>query len=272
MKFSLKSKVLAVISSLYIASSPVHASGIPVVDAASISQQLMGYIEQLSQGVQQVTAYTLQVKQYENELLRYDEMVKNRIAPAAYLYDRVNNLQNEFNNVYNAAENIKRKYGDFDAYLDRYGEVSFYSTSACFNGQGCNLEQLDDYQTRHTQAAIQKLNDLRADLETQLAALERSRELNQDAVSNLRSQIKDSDGALKVQQTLGDVGIATLQASQNTADEVRALRLQMAKEAYDREIMTQQAGAAAMAFFASEMNTSGGESWTDAFDNYSIGW
>ena len=246
--------------------SPCFASGIPVVDAANLTQNLQDYIENLAQGVQQLTDYALQVKQYENELLRYDEMVKNRIAPAAYLYDRINNLQREFTNVYNGAEAIKRKYGDLDSYLSRYGDPTFYMGGACYNNGQCNLDQLDDYNTKYTQAAIQKLNDLRDSLETQFASLERSKELNEDSIDSLRSQIKDSDGALKAQQTLGDIGVAQLQAQNATADEIRALRMQLAKQAYDNQILRQQVAAASMAFLTPSHTFESGKSWTDMLD------
>ena len=137
---------------------------------------------------------------------------------------------------------------------------------ACYNNGQCNLDQLDDYNTKYTQAAIQKLNDLRDSLETQFASLERSKELNEDSIDSLRSQIKDSDGALKAQQTLGDIGVAQLQAQNATADEIRALRMQLAKQAYDNQILRQQAAAASMAFLTPSHTFESGKSWTDMLD------
>lgn len=250
-----------------IVSTPSLASGIPVVDSANLTQNLQSYIESLSQGVQQLTDYALQVKQYENELLRYDEMVKNRIAPAAYLYDRINNLQREYTSIYNGAEAIKRKYGDVDAYLSRYGDSTFYMGGACYNGGQCNLEQLDEYNTRYTRAALQKLEDLRDSLETQYASLERSKTLTDDTIDSLRSQLKNSDGALKAQQTLGDIGVAQLQAQTATADEIRALRMQLAKQAYDNQILRQQLAEASMAFLTPSYSFDEGKSWTDMLDS-----
>lgn len=250
-----------------IISAPTWASGIPVVDAANLTQNLQDYIENLSQGVQQLTDYALQVKQYENELLRYDEMVKNRIAPAAYLYDRINNLQREYNSIYNGAEAIKRKYGDVDAYLSRYGDPTFYMGGACYQGGQCNLEQLDEYHTRYTQAAIQKLEDLRDSLETQYASLERSKQITEDSIDSLRSQLKASDGALKAQQTLGDIAVAQLQAQASTADEIRALRMELAKQAYDNQILRQKAAEASMAFITPSHTFNEGKSWTNMLDN-----
>ena len=137
---------------------------------------------------------------------------------------------------------------------------------ACYNNGQCNFDQLDDYNTKYTQAAIQKLNDLRDSLETQFASLERSKELNEDSIDSLRSQIKDSDGALKAQQTLGDIGVAQLQAQNATADEIRALRMQLAKQAYDNQILRQQAAAASMAFLTPSHTFESGKSWTDMLD------
>lgn len=261
----LKQKLLS--SLLVFISMPTLATGIPVVDGANLQQNLMDYIESLSQGVQQLTSYALQVRQYENEILRYDEMVKNRIAPAVYLYDQVDNLQRQFTSIYNGAEAIKRKYGDVDAYIKRYGDATFYMGGACYNGGKCNLEQLDDYNTRYTQAALRQLSDLKESLETQFASLERSRELNEEAIDRLREQMKDSDGALKAQQTLGDIGVAQLQAQNATADEIRALRMQLAKQAYDNQILRQQAAAASMAFITPAYTFDEGKSWTNMLDD-----
>lgn len=241
------------------------AAGIPVADAVNLQQNLMDYIESLSQGVQQMTSYALQVRQYENEILRYDEMVKNRLAPAAYLYDRINNLNRELNNIYNGAEQIKRKYGDVEAYLSQYGDPSFYSGSACYNSGRCDLSKQDDYRTRLTQANLRYLREMHEQLQMQFKEMEERQSAMNESITSVRDQIKASDGGLRAQQAIGEAVVSVSQGVSDLTQEIRTANLREQKREYDRMQLEKMANEQAMSFIAGPKSFDAGQSWNDMF-------
>ena len=59
-------------------SMPAH-SGIPVIDTANLSQNMMTALEEVAQTLKQIEEYATQLQQYEN-------MLQNTLAPAAYIW------------------------------------------------------------------------------------------------------------------------------------------------------------------------------------------
>lgn len=114
MELFARRKVMALLLSLSVGQAV--AAGIPVADALNLQQNLMGYIESLSQGVQQLTDYTLQLKQYENELLRYQELVAARQMPGSYLYDSVFDVSSEMRRGFEFGGRLGQQYTNVDDY------------------------------------------------------------------------------------------------------------------------------------------------------------
>ena len=59
---------------------PAQATGIPVIDAGNLTQNVMTAMESVAQTLQQIEQYRTQLQQYEN-------MLRNTAAPAAYIRD-----------------------------------------------------------------------------------------------------------------------------------------------------------------------------------------
>ena len=98
---------------------PVSASaaGIPVLDVSNLGQTTMTAIEAVKQTAKQVQQYALQLQQFEN-------MVKNTIAPAAYVWSEVGLMQNKMFSIQDQYNYYKN--GGIEKYLNRFGNVIFH--------------------------------------------------------------------------------------------------------------------------------------------------
>ncbi len=128
---------------------PAHTSGIPVVDAANISQSTISAMEN-------VAAVLNQVQQYQTQLQQYENQIKNTVAPKAYVWS--NAAIPQMNRLQQASNTLKyyQTQGGVDSYLNRYRNASYYSNSPCFNlGVKCSAEQwqlMQEVQTKSTDA------------------------------------------------------------------------------------------------------------------------
>lgn len=112
-------------------SSPADATGIPVFDASNLTESIITAQEAVAQTLKQVEQYALQLQEYEN-------MLKNTLAPAAYVWDQA---QRTIQNLMGAIDTLnyyKAQAGGLDAYLSRFQDVAYYKSSPCFSAAGCS--------------------------------------------------------------------------------------------------------------------------------------
>ena len=70
--------ILIALSVLPASMPHANAGGLPVIDASNLTQNLMTAIESVAQTLKQIEQYKTQLQQYEN-------MLRNTLAPAAYI-------------------------------------------------------------------------------------------------------------------------------------------------------------------------------------------
>ena len=104
---------------------PAKAGGIPVFDAANLQQTTLSAIEAVNQTLKQIEQYALQLQQYE-------DMIKNSVAPAAYVWDQAQRTMNKVIALQNQLEFYTNQAGDVNTYLRKFGSVSSYRTSPYF--------------------------------------------------------------------------------------------------------------------------------------------
>ena len=109
-------------------SSNIKAGGIPVFDAANASQTTVAAIENVAQTLKQIEQYQTQLQQYEN-------MIRNTLAPPAYIWAQAQNTMNRLIHATNTIRYYKQQYGGLAGYLQRFRNVEFYRSSPCFNLQ-----------------------------------------------------------------------------------------------------------------------------------------
>lgn len=122
-------KVAALVVALGTATMPVHS--ITVIDVANLRQNIMIAIESVSQTAKQIQLYQTQLLQYEN-------MLKNTMAPAAYIWDQAQRTIDDLNQATNTLAYYRNQLGSLDAYLGKFQDVAYYRSSPCFSSQGCS--------------------------------------------------------------------------------------------------------------------------------------
>ncbi len=109
---------------------PVQA-GIPVIDGANLSQNLLTAYESVAQTLKQIEEYRTQLQQYENQL-------QNTLAPAMYIWDQAQATINGLMQATDTLNYYRNQLGSIDAYLARFQDVNYYRSSPCFSASGCS--------------------------------------------------------------------------------------------------------------------------------------
>lgn len=184
-------------------------AGIPVIDAANLTQSIMTAIEAVAQTAKQIQQYQTQLQQYENQL-------QNSMAPASYIWDQAQNTIRDLNNATNTLAYYKQQLGSIDSYLEKFQTVAYYRGSPCFSASGCSQAEWNamDENRRLASESQKRANDaVFKGLEQQQDNLEAdARQLNR-----LQSAAQGADGQLEA------VGYANQLAS-NQANQLLQIR------------------------------------------------
>lgn len=160
-------------------------AGIPVADGLNLSQTTVTAINQVAQVTKQIQQYKTQLEQYEN-------MLKNTVAPSAYIWSEVNGIISKVVSAQQTLEYYKNQSGSIDTYLSKYQDVNYYSNSPCFQATGCS-------------AAERKALDNR-----KVASAEAIKRANADVIKSVDQQQQTlSTDAQKLQQLQGQATSAT---------------------------------------------------------------
>ena len=112
--------------------SVIKAGGMAVIDIANIEQTTITALEAIDQTEKQIEQYQTQLQQYEN-------MIRNTLAPTAYVWAKVEYAMNKLINLTNTIRYYEQQYGSLDGYMHRFRNVEYYRESPCFNLQEkCN--------------------------------------------------------------------------------------------------------------------------------------
>ena len=109
-------------------SSVIKAGGLAVIDIANIKQTTTTAIENVAQTLKQIEQYQTQLQQYEN-------MIRNTLAPPAYVWAQAQYTMNRLLYLTNTIRYYEQQYGGLDGYMQRFRNVEYYRGSPCFNLQ-----------------------------------------------------------------------------------------------------------------------------------------
>lgn len=141
-----------------LAISDAHAAGIPVFDASNTAQSTIAAVESINQTMKQIEQHTLQLRQFEDQLL-------NSTAPAAYVWDQAQGTMRKILSLQNQLDFYTQQAGGMENYLQRFGDVNTYRNSPQFGPVSRENEALGS-------AAQKRANDNRTRvLEQQQGAL-----------------------------------------------------------------------------------------------------
>lgn len=185
------------------AMSPAQA-GIPVIDGANLSQNVITALEEVAQTLKQIEQYRTQLQQYEN-------MIQNTVAPAVYIWDQATATMNQLRGAIDTLNYYKNRLGSLDGYLSKFQDVAYYRSSPCFS-TGCTKAELD--------AMIQDSNKLHSEVQKKANdALFKGLDKQQDAMQTDARQLQRlqsaAQGATGQMQALGFANqLASNQANQ----------------------------------------------------------
>lgn len=184
-----------------------RAGGIPVFDAANLQQTAISAVEAVNQTLKQIEQYALQLQQYE-------DMIKNSIAPAAYVWDQAQWTMNRIIALQNQVEFYMNQAGDIDTYLRKFGSVSAYRGSPYFKAA-----------TEENRKAIMEAEELGSEAQKNandnvVRTLENQQEALKKDAANLESLQAHAQGA---QGRLEAIQYAN-QLSSNQANQLLQLR------------------------------------------------
>jgi len=175
-------------ASLMTISNPAMSTGIPVIDGANLSQNLITAIENVAHTLKQIEQYRTQLQQYEN-------MLQNTTAPSQQIWDAANVTMQQLRTSINTLDHYKASLGSIDAYLRKFRNTSEYRGSPCFSVNGCTQAQWDamteserlgsESQKRANDALFRGLDRQQESLQTDARQLERLQSAAQGANGQL---------------------------------------------------------------------------------------
>jgi P-type conjugative transfer protein TrbJ len=121
--------ILAALLFILVCSGNARAGGIPVFDATNLGQTTIAAIENVSQTLKQIQQYQTQLQQYEN-------MIRNTLAPPAYVWAQAQYTMNKLMHMTDTIRYYGQRYGGLDGYLQQFRNVNYYRGSPCFNLDG----------------------------------------------------------------------------------------------------------------------------------------
>lgn len=171
-------------------SMPAGATGIPVIDGANLSQNLVTAIEEVAQTLKQIEEYSTQLQQYENQL-------QNTLAPAAYIWDQAQSTINGLMSATDTLNYYKAKLGSIDTYLGKFQDVNYYKSSPCFTTAGCSpaewaaikqVQQLaSESQKKANDALVKGLDQQQTNLRNDASTLQRLQSAAQGANGQMQA-------------------------------------------------------------------------------------
>lgn len=191
--------------------SPAGATGIPVFDAANMSQNTIAAVENVAQTLKQIQQYRTQLQQYEN-------MIQNTLAPPAYIWDMATRTMTDMRKSIDTLEYYKTMLGSTDRYLAKFKDTATYRNSPCFSASGCTptqWAQLRESQDLASQAQKKSIDAMMRAVDHQQAAIE----ADARQLQTLQANAQGANGQVQA------IGYANQLASQqaNQLLQIRAL-------------------------------------------------
>ena len=167
---------------------PVKAGGIPVFDAANLQQTAISAVEAVNQTIKQIEQYALQLQQYE-------DMIKNSIAPAAYVWDQAQRTMNKIISLQDQLDYYMNQAGDLNTYMRKFGSASAYRNSPYFSAPTqenkkamLESEELGSEAQKHANDNVVKtLENQQAALKADAASLEQLQAKAQNAQGRMEA-------------------------------------------------------------------------------------
>ncbi|TWI46168.1 P-type conjugative transfer protein TrbJ [Pseudomonas duriflava] len=165
-------------------------AGIPVIDGSNLSQTTISAIQNVAMQLKQLEQYAQQVLQYKTQLDQLEDQIRNTAAPAAYLWDQVNDITKKIVAAQDMVDYYSNQAGSLEAYLDKYKNTSYYSSSPCYAlPGGCTESQAaaNEAQQRANNNAMQTISLQQKQLQTDASNLTQLQAQAQSATGRMQA-------------------------------------------------------------------------------------
>lgn len=203
-----KVALMMAVSSIPGVITPAYA-GVPVIDGANLSQNIMNVIES-------VAHTTKQIQQYQTQLQQYQNMLQNTMQPSQQIWDGAQTTMNQLRRSIDTLSYYKQNLGSIDAYLGKFKDTAGYRSNPCFAASGCTPAEWDAMKTQERlgSEAQKKSTD----------ALFKGLEKQQDLIEDDAAQLARLQGAASgAQGQVEAIGYANQLAS-NQANQLLQIR------------------------------------------------
>ena len=188
------------------------ASGIPVVDAANLSQNVVNTAESIAQTLKQIEEYKTQLQQYQNQL-------QNTAIPTEFIWDQAVNTMTKLRAAVDVLNQYKQKLGSIDEVLNKTRNTEYYTN--CYSNGGCseemeeNRRHASEMQKASHDAAFRGLEQQHQSMVSDAQTLERLQSSAQGATGQM--QALGYANQLASQQSAQLLQIRSLLATQQNA-------------------------------------------------------
>lgn len=184
-------KVLLISFFLFSFSNKSYSQAVTLVeDLANLPHNVLASIEAVEMVAEQIKQYKLLKEELEL-------MVKNSVAPYFYVY---NEIQNFDENV----ERLKNRFEKFsnpktvDDYFKKYYDIKWYKSSPCFKAGGCSSEDLDRLGEQRLER-IKYLTEISTNLKKDLAEWQNKQKARYDRLKKLNNASKKAEGQFEIE-------------------------------------------------------------------------
>ena len=117
-----------------------------VLDTAVLGEAVSTAASAAKQVATQAKDYLVQVQQYE-------DMVKNTLAPAAWVWNETTNTYMQFRSYADMLQYYSNG-GGIEAYLTNFQNAGYYGNSPCFTAKGCTFEEIQKIRKTEWAASV----------------------------------------------------------------------------------------------------------------------
>ncbi len=188
--YTLKALLPAIALASLVFPTTSHSSGLPVIDGANLSQNVVTALENVSQTLKQIQQYKTQLQQYQN-------MLQNTLVPTSYVWDMATKTMNDLRVSIDTLNYYKSHLGSLNSYLGKFKDTNGYRSSPCFTPAGCSatewaaLRQSQDLaseaQKRSTDALLLALDKQQDSMQADAVQLQKIQSLAQGANGQMQA-------------------------------------------------------------------------------------
>ena len=251
----IKKLSFAVLTSMFLTTNSLNASGIPVVDVASIAQAVMNYAQMMKDYTMQIQQYEQLYSQLQQQMRMVQMQVQNLQSLKNYDWKDLGTILYQTRNVMSKVQGISYDLGNVSrVFEETYKNASEYKD--IFKNSPNEKSRNEAYSKQYDEILAKNQNTFKGTLQ-KLELMESDFDNETKIIAKLKQRSQNSKGALEVAQAGNDLIAYQI-------DETRKLRkVMMDQSNMMTNYMASQNNKEMMNKAASEKLRAGKNDWED---------